>query len=65
MKQDLKLPVAIAAILGLVIIIWFVARATILKPPPEPPKLHPNVKVRPNMPADEAAKIFSIPTGQR
>lgn len=65
MKQEAKLPIIIASVVALVVVLWFVAKATILKPPPEPPKLNPQVKVRPNMPPEEAAKIFSIPTGPR
>ena len=64
-KQSVAIPAAIVAIVVLVGLVWFVAARTVFKGPPEPPKLKPAVKVRPNMTAEEAGRIFAIPQGSR
>ncbi len=65
MKQSFAVPAAVVGVVILIAIAWFVAARTVLKGPPEPPKLKPGVKVRPNMTAEEAGRIFAIPQGGR
>lgn len=64
-KQSVTIPAAIAAVVLLIGLVWFVAARTVFKAPPEPPKLNPAVKVRPNMTAEEAGKVFAMPQGAR
>ncbi|MCX6359223.1 MAG: hypothetical protein NT029_05440 [Armatimonadetes bacterium] len=61
------LPTGVAAALAavLVLIIGLIAWKTLFKPVPEPPKMHPDVKVHPNMTPEEAGRIFAMPTGSR
>lgn len=65
MNESLKAPLLVVAVIALLGVVWFVATRTILKAPPEPPKLKPSVQVRPNMTAEEAGRIFAIPQGTR